>query len=785
MATFFHLKIMLRNLQRGGIYSAINIGGLAIGMAASILLLLWIHHEWSYDRFHEKEKQLYQVWFRVKYDDVVRCSNKASILAGPALKDDYPDIVESTRVMPADILCTVGDHSLKVQTARVDPGFLTMFSFQLQQGNADFALNDPNSMVLTEKAANRLFGNDDPMGKTILIDNEHLLTVTGIMKDLPNNTSFEFEALMPIAFGEARNWYNSIKWWGNSTILTYVELHPLAQEDRVNQTISSLVRERTDNTVDGEVFVFPLSKSHLYTKSENGIPTGGLIDTLRLFGMVAFLILLIACINFMNLSTARGEKRAKEVGVRKVMGGKWLSLIRLFLSESILLAFIAGAIAIWIVALVLPIYNSLLGKTLSLDFSNGWFWLAGLAFIIFTGLLAGSYPAFHLSSFLPVKVLKGAFRGEQKLMTPRRVLVVAQFTVAVFLITATLVIHRQVQYAQSRNSGYQKQNLIYHPMTGDIHRNYELIKHELLTSGVATSVTRTLAPMTQQWANTYDVKWRGSEPNHRITFDLFFTDSDWGKTVGATIVEGRDIDIVNFPTDATAVLLNESAVKTMGLDNPIGETMEFWGNSYHVVGVIKDFILHSPYEPTKSMIIVGPGFGMFSTLHIRLNGTENLTQAEAIFKKFNPTYPFEYNFIDVEYARKYQNEKTMGVLSTWFAALTIFISCLGLFALVAYMAEIRKKEIGIRKVLGASVSDIIFLLSKEFFILVLISIAIATPVALWAMNKWLSNYAYRTDIPWWLFVVVGCTSLCIALLTVGFQAIKAATANPVDAIKSE
>jgi hypothetical protein len=650
---FFHLKIFLRSLRRDTFYAAINIGGLAIGMAAAILILIWIYHEWSYDRFHAKEKQLYQVWYRVKYDGPVECINKTSILAGPALKSDYPDIVETTRVIPTEMLCAVGDHNLKIQTALVDPGFLTMFSFPLLHGDENTALNDPYSVILTEKSAGRFFGDEDPIGKTLFVNNDQLMTITGIMKDLPNNTAFQFEALVSVTTAENR--YN--QWWGNHVIPTYVELHPQAQEENVNQSIKNLIRERTNNDVNAEMFIFPLNKSHLYTKSENGELTGGLIDTLRLFSLVAFLILVIACINFMNLSTARSNKRAKDIGVRKVMGGKRLSLIRLFLSESTLLTFIACAISILIVLMVLPAYNVLLGKTLSLDLTNGWFWLAVLVFIIFTGLLAGSYPAFYLSSFMPLNVLKGIFTGKKQLIAPRRIFVIIQFTVAIFLMLATFVIHRQVYYAQNRDNGYRKEYLIYHPMTGDINKNYELIKHDLLSSEIALSVTKTLAPMTQQWANAIGVKWRGGEPDSKVPIDIFFADADWAKTVGTTIINGRDLDIINFPTDSTAALLNESAVRAMGFDNPIGEEIEFWAGKVHVVGVINDFILHSPYDPTQPMIIAGPGFGYFSTLHIRLNGAnkmaDNLANAEAIFKKYNPDYPFEYNFIDMEYARKF------------------------------------------------------------------------------------------------------------------------------------
>jgi ABC-type antimicrobial peptide transport system permease subunit len=466
------------------------------------------------------------------------------------------------------------------------------------------------------------------------------------------------------------------------------------------------------------------------------------------------------------------------------MGGKRLSLIRLFLSESTLVAFIAGSIAIVLVLMILPAFNILIGKPLALDLTDGWLWLAGLIFILFTGLLAGSYPAFHLSSFMPVKVLKGTFKKGRKLLAPRRVLVVVQFTVAVFLISATFVIHRQVHYVQNRDNGYNKEHLIYQPMTGDIGKNYELIKHELINSGVATSVTRTFAPMTQLWADAGDVQWKGSDPDRKTSVDIFIVDADWTKTVGTTIIEGRDIDISTYSTDENAILLNEAAVKMMNFEDPIGEIINWNGRDWHVIGVIEDFIIRSPYEPTVPMLIGGTA-GWFSFMHIKLNDnnsmTDNLVSAKQIFGQFNPSYPFEYNFIDEEHARKFHEEQKMGTLATGFAGLTIFISCMGLFALVAFMAETRRKEIGIRKVLGASVTDVVFLLSKEFLILVLISVAVASPVAWWAMEKWLSNYAYRTDIPWWLFVVVGCISLCIALLTVGFQALKAATANPVKA----
>ena len=782
----FHLKIILRNLRLGGLYSVINIGGLAIGMAAAILILTWIHYEWSFDRFHAKEKQLYVAYNRAVINGEITCWDYMPTPLGPVLKTDYPDIAGATRMMDNKLLFSNDEVKLNIQMGYTDPDFLTMFDFPLLQGNKETALNDPYSVILTEKAAVRLFGKEAPMGKTLLFNNQYRMTVTGVMKDLPGNTQFRFEALIPFDFRKVQGWYSE-EWKSNNTNL-YVELQPASGLDPVNESIRSVTNKHTNNTAETEVFLHPLGQRHLYSTFENGFPTGGLIETLRLFAVIACLILLIACINFTNLSTARSAKRAKEVGVHKMLGGKRRSLTGLFIKESLIIALIAGVIALFLVLTVLPVFNTFMDQSLSLKPDSGWFWLAGLGFVLITGILAGSYPAFYLSSFLPVKVLKGVFKGKRELAFLRKILVVTQFTVAVALIASTLVMHRQIKYAQDREMGYNKNQLIYTIMFGDIIKNYELINRDLFDSGAAVSTTKTMSPMSQGWSNTLGVNWKGKTSDEKIRFNLYFTDSNWAKTVGATILEGRDIDINTFATDSVAMLLNEAAVKIMNFEHPVGEIIKTQGKNWHVVGVVRDFILGSPYEPVAPMLIGGPA-GWLDVMHIRLNSAnrmaDNLALAEQIFKQYNPAYPFDYHFIDEEYARKFQHEQKTGSLISWFAGLTIFISCLGLFALVAYMAETRRKEIGIRKVLGASVYDVTSLLSKEFLILVLIAIAVASPIAWWAMEKWLSNYAYRTNIPWWLFLAVGCLSLCIALLTVGFQAIKAAMADPVTSIKSE
>ncbi|MDR2234242.1 MAG: ABC transporter permease [Tannerella sp.] len=783
---FYNLKIIIRGLRRGGIYSAINIGGLAIGMAAAILIFTWIWHEWSYDRFHAKEKNLYFVYSRAMLDGSLSCWGWTSFPAGETLKTDYPDITAVARMRDETFLYANGETMSKTQTVCTDPDFLNMVDFPMLQGDSETALHDPYSVILTEKTAIRLFGQDDPMGKTLMLNNQYPVTVTGVMKDLPDNTRFQFEALAPIAFLKTMG--RNVDNWTSFNIEAIVELQPNAPLDRVNESIRNLLNAKTGNRAQTEIFLYPLAKRNLYSRFENGVPVGGLIDTLRLFGIIAGLILLIACINFMNLNTARSEKRAKEVGVRKVLGGRRMSLIRLFMSESIVVSFIAGALALILAFMALPVFGALMGQQFTLDLTNLWFWIASLCFILLTGLLAGSYPAFYLSAFIPIKVLKGVFRKKQGAISTRKVLVVIQFTVACVLILSTLVIHRQIRYAQDRETGYDRDHLVYTRLEGDIVKNYDLIKSDLLNSGIATSVSKTSASMTQGWSDRGSVEWQGKNPEEVMAIELFFTDADWTKTVGTTIIEGRDIDIHTYPTDSTAMLLNESAAEMMNFEQPIGQIIKAQGIDWHVVGVVKDFIIRSPYETVAPMLIGGPA-GWLQRIHIKFNNrnsiSDNLAKTEQVFNQYNPNYPFEYQFIDEEYARKYRNEQKVGTLVTWFAGLTIFISCLGLFALVAYMAETRRKEIGIRKVLGASVSDVILLLSKEFMILVLIAVAVALPIAWWAMSQWLTGFAYRTNIPWWMFVVVGVISLGIALLTVGFQAVKAATVNPVNAIKSE
>jgi len=786
-------KVAYRNLLRNKGFSAINITGLAIGMAAAILILLWIQDELGYESFHKNKDRIYEVWNRVPVEGKISCWNSVSAPMARTLEKDLPEVERAVRVdFNYKVLLSVGDKKLIRSGSVVDTGFLQMFSFPLLKGNPSTALNDPHSVLITEKMANSLFGNEDAMGKIIRIENKDNFTVTGIVKDLPGNTRFDFEYLLPWSYIKYREGQD-LGWNDNSTS-TYIMLKPNASYCAVASKIKTQKQKYSDEakTMKWELFIYPMHRWRLYSSFTNGVEdNGGRSTFVKLFGIIAGFILLIACINFMNLSTARSEKRAREVGIRKVVGAQKTSLISQFIGESVFIALLSGVAAIVIVQISLPGFNQLTEKQLFIDFGNFYTWIAFTGFILFTGLLAGSYPAFFLSSFQPVKVLKGTFKKANALVTPRKVLVVLQFTFATILIICTIIIKQQMDYARERATGYNKDNLVYHFMTGDIPKNYALIKNELLSSGVAKSITKTNSPLTERWSNGWGQSWEGKNPNDNTSFDRYLADEGLGTTAGLQFVQGRDFDLKQFPTDSTGLIINESSLKIMKFKDPVGKIVGDLGINWHIVGVIKDFILTSPYEPTRPILICGAksSFMSFNVMQIKLNGNnptaKNLQMAEAIFKKYNPEYPFEYKFVDEAYARKFDNEQRQGILAALFGGLTIFISCLGLFGLATYMAENRIKEIGVRKVLGASVAGITTLLSKDFVKLVIISFVIAAPLSYWGMYKWLQDYEYRVGIHWWVFAFACFLSVAIAIITVSYQAIKAALANPAKSLRTE
>ena len=782
-----YFKIAVRNLFRDRSFSFINILGLAIGMASAILILLWVQNEISFDRFHIKGTRLYEVWENDISDNQINTGVATPQLMGPALKNDYPEIEASSRIGWNNfILFNYKDKSLKANGTWADPSFLAMFSFPLVKGDPATALNDPHSIVITEKMAGKVFGGDDPMGKILKFDNSENFRVTGILKNLPDNSQFDFEFLNSSRFLESKGWMDAD--WTDISIRTFVLLNENTSVPAVNQKIRNIVKKYSGGRSKSEVFLYPVGQNRLYSKFENGKPAGGRIELVRLFSAIAILILLVACINFMNLSTARSEKRAKEVGIRKVSGALKKSLVTQFLVESTLIAGLAGILAIGIVQISLPAFNVLTEKKLQIDFGNFYFWCGAAAFVSITGILAGSYPAFFLSSFKPAAVLKGSFRKINALVTPRKVLVVSQFSFAIMLVICTMIIVQQVKYAQARNAGYDKTGLAYVFIEGDISKNYNLIRNDLVNAGTARYVNQTLAPLTQTWSIGSSLNWEGKEPDARISFDRSATNENLVKVAGLQLISGRDIDISGYPSDSTACLINESAARVMKMKNPLGKIIYDDPVNWHVVGVIKDFILLSPYEKTRPIIFKGPKYGT-NVVNIKFNTahsmSENLAATEKIFKKYNPAYPFEYHFIDDEYAHKFNDEQKTATLAALFAGLTIFISCLGLFGLATYMAENRVKEIGVRKILGASVLSIAGLLSRDFIKLVFVSILVASPVAWLSMNKWLSGFDYRIHISWYIFVSAGSIAIFIALVTVSFRAIRAGLANPAKSLRTE
>lgn len=782
-----YIKIAWRNLLKNKGYSILNITGLAIGMAAAMLILSWVQNERSFDLFHHKKDQLFLVGNRANWGDKLQVWFYTPKPLGPATKAEFPEIAHYSRYSDNSFLFSVGDKKLKGQGAFVDSAFLSMFDFPLLEGDKEHILKTPTEIVISQSLAKRLFGKEEALGKTLKIDSVDVVTVSGVLADMPGNTRFtDVEFLLPWKYMEKIGY--SDDYWSNNSVQTYVELNPGISKEAMDRKIKDITKRHNGPEEDTEVLLHALPDWWLRSKFENGKIVGGRIDMVNLFTLIAVFILVIACINFMNISTARSEKRAKEVGIRKVAGAYRVSLIGQFLSESILIAAISGVIALFITWLALPSFGNLISRRLAVDFGHFQFWLNAVGFILITGLLAGSFPAFFLSSFQPVKVLKGTFKQAKATFSLRKILVVIQFTIAIILIISTLAVHKQIQYAKDRENGYDKNNVVYISEEGEVAKNSKLIKNELLQGGVAVSVTRSNSPITESWSNSNGFWWQGKAPNDKTLIDRMCADEHIVKTAGLRLVAGRDMDLTQYPTDSTAILLNESAVRLMGFKDPIGQLIKDNGIEWHVVGVVADFISRSPYEPVEPAVIEGAK-GWFNVMHIKFNPALStataLAKTEAIFKRYNPNYPFAYNFVDKAYAAKFKESEQTGTMAALFAFLTIFISCLGLFGLAAYMAENRTKEIGVRKVLGASVFSITRLLSKEFAWLVIISCLVAFPIAYWAMDKFLEAYTYRISLGWGLFIIAGLGALILALLTVSSQAIKAAIANPIDSLRDE
>jgi len=788
-----YFKITYRNLFKNKVLSFINIFGLAMGMAFAILIGLWMTYETSFDGFHKNKDRIAMVMKNTLFNNEKNTQNSSPLPLYHELKSNFPEVKRASR------LTWTESHSLMTGTNKfsrpglhVDGDFLEMFSFPLIKGSAATALNDPNSIILTESLASALFGKEDPLGKTIKYDNEHVLRVTGLVKDVPKNSTITFDFLAPYQFIiDNNNWIKGNKDnWSNNFLMNLVELKEGVSMEAFSKKIGPLNMQKDKSLKNQTLFLHPMSKWHLYSDFKNWENVGGKIDYVRLFGIIGVFVLLIACINFMNLSTARSELRMKEVGIRKTLGSRRIDLIAQFLSESLLTAALAFLLSLGLIQLLIPYLKDLGFENIHFDASN--FSLLGTALIlsVITGLVAGSYPALYLSSFLPVRVLKGGNQQGRGAVTFRRVLVVSQFSISVGLIICTVVVFQQIGHARDRSTGYNPNNLLTIDASRDLAVNYDALKQDLLNSGYIESVAKASQPMTATYNIWSDFSWEGKDPHADIALDAIMAEWDFEKTVGLTLKQGRPFSR-DYKTDSNAVILNESALKIIGYKDPIGKTMKSANRVLNIVGIAEDVILTDPFKTVAPLAILfnGSKTDNINAILLRLkraaDPAKTLAAIHPIFDKYNPSLPFEYRFGDEEFSKKFTTEKQVGKLSGIFSVLAIFISCLGLFGLAMFLAERRNKEIGIRKVLGASVGSLVALLSKEFVGLVLVSCVIASPIAYWLMKDWLDKYDYRIPFNWSVVVLAGLGAVLIALFTVSFQAIRAAVANPVQSLRDE
>jgi predicted permease len=787
-----YFKIAWRNLLRHKGYSSINIAGLAMGMTVTMLIALWIWDELSFNKYHKNYDRVVQLWQFVTFEVNKIPYSTMPIPLAEELRSKYPDF-KSVSVCSNNLntVFAFGDRKFTRSGMYVEPDFVEMMSVHMIKGTGK-ELSAMNSILISRSLAQHLFDEDQALDKIILLDNKSTVTVAGVYDDFPENSTFNGVTFLASwqLYVSGNDYARRVKdEWDENSYRIFAQLQPEADLQEVSARIKDIrMKKNNPPAYKPEFFLHPMSDWKLYSSWRNGVQHGGKIEYVWLFGYIGAFILILACINFMNLSTARSEKRAKEVGVRSSIGSSRTQLIFQFFSESLVMAAIAFVTSLLVVQLCLPAFNSLAGKTIQMPWPSFTFWIAGVVFVLFTGLIAGSYPAFYLSSFKPVSVLKGAFRAGRLASVPRKVLVVLQFTVSVILIIGTIVVFRQVQHAKDRPSGYDRAGLIEIGMnTPELFGHYDALRNDLLNTGAVYEFCESSNSMTSSDGGTTAVTWSGKNPEQKPLLILNQVTHHFGKTIGWQLAEGRDFS-VSHSTDSSAMILNETAVELMGLKQPLGETVNWGGKDYQVIGVVEDMIRESPFETVQPSFFV-LNYNAAVIISIRLSPErgvhEALGKVQEVFRKHNPGSPFDFRFVDDDYAKKFLDEERISKLTTIFAVLAIFISCLGIFGLASFVAEQRTKEIGIRKVLGASVLRLWRMLSREFVTLVIFSLFISIPLAWYLMNDWLQHYDYRTDLSWWIFAASAAGALAITLLTVSYQSIKAALANPVNSLRSE
>lgn len=795
-----YFKVAWRNLLKNKVYSFINIFGLAIGMAVTIMITLWVIDELSFNKFFDNHDQIAQVYQSQTHNGKVGTGKSTPRPLEFLLRQEYGDNFKHLTMSSWNntMYLQYGDNTISKSGNFMQEEALDIFTPKIIKGEAN-GLKEKNSIMLSQSAAKAVFGSEEPIGKVIKINNQYDMVVTSIYEDLPTNTDLDLlEFIMPWKhYITTQPWIvNAADSWGNNSFQMFVQIADNTTMDGVTSKIldSKKLADPNNAEFNPQIFLLPMKVWHLRSNFENGVQSGGRIENVWLFAIIGAFVLFLACINFMNLSTARSEKRAMEVGIRKAIGSNRKQLIHQFLSESLLVVLFAFIVAIIIVLLSLNGFNNLASKQIDFPWSNLNFWSLSIIFILFTALVSGSYPALYLSSFRPIKVLKGTFRAGRFAALPRKVLVVIQFTVSIALIIGTLIVMSQIEYSKNRPVGYDKGGLVQIPvMSQEFNGKQDFMRNQFIASGGAIEMSTSSSPTTAIWSNRGGYTWDGKPEDFQEDFAWTEVSAEYAKSLGMKIVEGRDFSR-EFATDSNAVLVNRTAVEYMGMTDPVGKFIrdddeEDPDPPMQIIGVVEDVITQSPYEPVKQGLYVFDRRGNGNYYNLRLNPnksvSDNLNIIETTFKTHFPNLPFRYEFIDEQYAQKFAAEERVASLARVFTILAILISCLGLFGLASFVAEQRTKEIGVRKVLGATVSNLWMLLSRDFVKLVIIALLIATPIAFYMMSQWIQKFAYRTDISWWIFLAAGSGALIITLITVSFQSIKAALSNPTKSLRTE
>lgn len=789
----YHIKLTIRNLVNSKAYSFINIAGLAVGLTVVMIIGIWIRDELSYNTTIPGFKNIVQVLQNQNNNGSIQTQEAVPPVLADGIRkwygDDFKYVVQTS--WNNDFLLTYEKKHFNKEGVYAEDELLDLLSVEMLDGSED-ALDDPYSILISATLARTIFGNRDPLNKTIKINNYQDLKIGGVFKDLPENTDFaRVHFIIPWKLFLLNNPYiATTNSWGSNYTRAFAMIHPGADYKGISEKIKNIIYQNVDEAnkkTKAEIFLHPMDQWHLYNDFEYGKNTGGRIKYIWLFGIIGGFVLLLACINFMNLATARSSKRAREVGIFKTLGSNRGQLIRQFLAESAAVVFLALILSLVLTQFAFPYFNEIAGKNLSIPWNHSVFWLALIAFALIVSLLAGSYPAFYLSSFIPVEVLSGSRSAGKSAALPRKVLVIFQFTVSVFLLACTWVVYRQIQYAKDRPVGFNTSQLITTGFYGGIYRSFEAFTNELKTSGAVSQVAQSTSPPASVWRTNSRFNWKGKDPNFSVDFPNNAVSFEYGKTIGWQLIKGRDFsrDIIS---DSSAMIITAKTAQMMDLDDPIGETITWNDRPYTLVGIVDNIMVGSPYSADITCVyhIADEQENVINIrLSDRISTQEALSRIQAIYKKYAPEVPFEYTFIDLDVAKKFNDEERIGKLSSWFTYMAMFISILGLLGLAAYTAEKRTKEIGIRKVLGASVLGICRMMTKEFLVLTTISFLIAIPLSYFMMHRWLENFDYRTTISIDMYMIIGIVTLLVTITIVGIQSLKAAWMNPVRSLRSE